>query len=464
MPNDILAVWAVLVVVAVVVIAIALARAAFVDDLLRASRELQDVHSRAVPVHDINVAAVVDFDVVGHVAIGNPGVGIGHRYIEPHFDRCLRLADIPYAQAAGKVRDRRQLAVERIPEILLARVRPEARSPRAVVAALVFFTETRIDRHRREHHGPLPLILFDGPADTGAHLRRRHRWKTGAGRTGLGVFDRDINHKTPMRRFLTQIGRRLRSQEHDVARLELGVLRVARGLQPEHRHRGMATLVWRHVENPRLRRKQVCFRGRVRGPGPSSAKRNRQQFLAIEDLHHAIIADAPRCIDPIADDVVGSRRARQLAGRIRMLVRGNGATVGVGLVEVFDLARGANSKLVNISTRGFVDTGDNVMIGGFIIGGANSRVIVRGIGPSLPVSGTLQDPTLELHDGNGAIFASNDNWKESQEAEIEATGLAPTNDAESAITALLEPGSYTAVLRGKDDTTGVALIELYSLN
>src|SRR5205814_4883315 len=90
---------------------------------------------------------------------------------------------------------------------------------------------------------------------------------------------------------------------------------------------------------------------------------------------------------------------------------------GLGLVEVYDLAQGANSKLANISTRGFVDTGDNVMIGGFIVGGGSiggfARVIVRAIGPSLTgaaVSGALQDTTLELYDGNGNSLATNDDW------------------------------------------------------
>jgi len=108
------------------------------------------------------------------------------------------------------------------------------------------------------------------------------------------------------------------------------------------------------------------------------------------------------------------------------------------------------------------------MIGGFIVrGGGLKRVIIRAIGPELSQYGIpdwLQNPTLELHDSSGALVAANDNWKEAQQAEIEATGIAPTDDAESALVALLAPGSYTVVVRGNGDTTGVALFELYSLN
>jgi hypothetical protein len=141
---------------------------------------------------------------------------------------------------------------------------------------------------------------------------------------------------------------------------------------------------------------------------------------------------------------------------------------GVGVVEVYDLARTANSRLANISTRGFVDTGANVMIGGIIIGGNGSggSVLVRAIGPSLGtagISGALQDPTLELRDANGDLVRANDNWQETQQAEIEATTIPPTNPAESAIVATLTPGNYTAIVRGTGDTTGVALVEFYNI-
>jgi hypothetical protein len=154
-------------------------------------------------------------------------------------------------------------------------------------------------------------------------------------------------------------------------------------------------------------------------------------------------------------------------GAYTAILAGNNGGVGVGLVEVYDLEGGGNSNLANISTRGFVDTGDNIMIGGLIVGGT-ARVIVRALGPSVPVAGPLGDPTLELHDGSGTLVASNDNWKtrpdgSSQQAEIEATNIPPHNDLESALVRTLPPGNYTAIVRGLNDTTGVGLVEVYHL-
>jgi hypothetical protein len=146
------------------------------------------------------------------------------------------------------------------------------------------------------------------------------------------------------------------------------------------------------------------------------------------------------------------------------ILRGKNDSTGIGLVEVYDLDQAANSKLANISTRGFIDTGDNVMIGGLIVGGGDSaKVIVRAIGPSLPVAGNLADPTLELHNGDGSLLASNDNWRSDQEAEIIATTVPPSNNAESAIVRTLMPGNYTAIVRGVNNTTGVGLVEVYNL-
>jgi probable HAF family extracellular repeat protein len=146
------------------------------------------------------------------------------------------------------------------------------------------------------------------------------------------------------------------------------------------------------------------------------------------------------------------------------IVRGMNNTTGIGLVEVYDLDSTVDSKLANISTRGLVQTGDNVMIGGFIVLGSEAeKVIVRAIGPSLPLAGNLADPTLELHDSNGVLVMSDDNWRDGQESEITATGLAPTNDAESAIVQTLAPAAYTAIVQGKNGTTGIALIEVYAL-
>ena len=164
------------------------------------------------------------------------------------------------------------------------------------------------------------------------------------------------------------------------------------------------------------------------------------------------------------------------AGNYTAIVRGVSNTTGVALVEVYDLSPDTNSILGNISTRSFVQTDDNVMIGGFIVqGNRPKRVIIRAIGPELTqfgVPNVLADPTLELHDGTGALIASNDNWQTTiiggiithdQVQEILNSGLAPTDGRESAIIANLPAGNYTAIVRGVNNTTGVALVEVYDL-
>jgi N-acetylneuraminic acid mutarotase len=151
-------------------------------------------------------------------------------------------------------------------------------------------------------------------------------------------------------------------------------------------------------------------------------------------------------------------------GNYTTIVRGEGNTTGVALVEVYDLEAGSEAKLANISTRGLVQTGDNVLIGGVILRGELARrVIVRAIGPSLPVPGALADPTLELRDTNGALLALNDNWRTTQEAEIIATGVPPSHNLESAIVQTLPASNYTAIVRGQNATTGIALVEAYAL-
>ena len=154
-------------------------------------------------------------------------------------------------------------------------------------------------------------------------------------------------------------------------------------------------------------------------------------------------------------------------GAYTTVVRDLTGQPGLGFVEIYDLD--PNSSVVaNISTRGNVETGDNVMIGGFIIGGANNtRVLVRAIGPSLAaqgILGPLANPMLELHDEYGRILSTNDDWRSSQENEIIATGIPPTNDKEAAIVMTLYSGSYTAIVRGQDNSTGVALVEVYNLD
>ena len=149
------------------------------------------------------------------------------------------------------------------------------------------------------------------------------------------------------------------------------------------------------------------------------------------------------------------------------IVRGVNNGTGIGVVEAYDLDRTVDSKLANISTRGLVQTGDNVLIGGLIVLGQNPlRVLVRAIGPSLQLPGALGNPTLELHDGDGALIVANDNWRDdpAQAALITATGIPPTNDLESAVVQNLAPGNYTAIVRGVNNTTGIAVVEAYNLD
>ena len=157
-------------------------------------------------------------------------------------------------------------------------------------------------------------------------------------------------------------------------------------------------------------------------------------------------------------------------GAYTAVVSGNGNSVGTGLVEIYDLSPDSDSLVGNMSTRGFVDLGNNVLIGGFIVGsGSSGRVAIRALGPSLQdggISGTLAlaDPLLELHDPNGALIRTNDNWiTDGGATELLAAGLAPNNAAEAAILTPLAPGAYTAVVRGKGSNIGVALVEAYNL-
>ena len=159
-------------------------------------------------------------------------------------------------------------------------------------------------------------------------------------------------------------------------------------------------------------------------------------------------------------------------GDYTAVVSGKEGQTGIGLIEVYDLgavtfATTSDSHLVNISTRGFVQKGDDVMIGGFIASGGQTRVIVRALGPSLGAAGlpgALEDTTLDFVDGNGEIIASNDDWSSSEQAQqIRDTTIPPKDDREAAVVATLNPGAYTAIVRGKDDATGVGLVEVYVL-
>lgn len=221
----------------------------------------------------------------------------------------------------------------------------------------------------------------------------------------------------------------------------------------------------------------------VRGIGPSLSSFGLNPVLAdpVLELHggnNALIAANDNWTSNQAEvQATGFAPSNNLESAIVMtlapggytaILSGKNGTTGIGLVEMYDLDLASDSTLINISTRGFVQTGNNVMIAGFVFGNgtASENVIVRAIGPSLSLAGIsnpLADPTLELHNGNGALVASNDNWRDSQQAAIQASGFAPSNNFESAIVITLPPGAYTAIVAGKNGTTGVALAEVYRL-
>lgn len=149
------------------------------------------------------------------------------------------------------------------------------------------------------------------------------------------------------------------------------------------------------------------------------------------------------------------------------VVRGANNSTGIGVVEIYDLDRAADSKLANISGRGLVQTGDNALFAGVIVQGQTSqKVIVRAIGPSLNISGRLGDPVLELRNANGDLIRANDNWQTGgQKTEIEQSMLAPAHELESALVETLagNGASSTAIVRGLNDSTGIAVVEVYAL-
>jgi hypothetical protein len=153
-------------------------------------------------------------------------------------------------------------------------------------------------------------------------------------------------------------------------------------------------------------------------------------------------------------------------GNYTAIERGVNNGTGIGVVEAYDLDTSANSKLANIATRGLVQTGDNVLFAGtIVVGQASQKVIIRALGPSTGVPGAMADPTLELRDANGNLLEANDNWMDSpnKQAIIDST-IPPPNNAESAIVRTLTPANYTAIVRGVNNSTGIAVVEVYALN
>jgi hypothetical protein len=216
---------------------------------------------------------------------------------------------------------------------------------------------------------------------------------------------------------------------------------------------------------------------RAIGPSLTLSGKLIDPVLELHDSRGALIATNDNWVDAsnrqdIANTGIAPTNVRESAiltsfapGLYTTIVRGGGNTTGIALVECYDLDRTTASKFANISTRGLVQTGNNVLIGGFVVLGAGSqKVIVRAMGPSLPLADKLANPTLDLHDAQGSKIASNDNWRTTQEAEITAAGFQPPSNFESAIARRLTPGPYTAIVRGVNGSTGLALVEINALN
>ncbi len=217
---------------------------------------------------------------------------------------------------------------------------------------------------------------------------------------------------------------------------------------------------------PSLAAQGAPLRGRL--PNPKIELRNGAgRLIAANDdwMGGANQAELRRLRLQPTDKLESALVAQLDPGSYTVVLRDAKGATGIGLVELYALQAAANPA--NISTRGFVRTGDNVMIGGFILGGEQPRnLYLRALGPSLAaqnVDDPLLDPVLELRDANGALLQSNNNWRDTQEAEIESAGLPPGDDREAALLATLTPGNYTAIVKGRNKTTGVALVEVYDL-
>jgi hypothetical protein len=182
--------------------------------------------------------------------------------------------------------------------------------------------------------------------------------------------------------------------------------------------------------------------------GDQVAQINASQVAPSNDLESAIIADlAP--------------------GSYTAVVSGVGNTVGTGVVDAYDLSAASPAKLANIATRGLIQPGDKLMIAGFIVQVAPVKAVIRAVGPSLTAFGitnALPDTTLQLRDANGAIVRENDDWKTDQQQELINTGLQPSDDREAALIQTIPPGQYTAQVRGKPETTGIGVVQVYFLD
>jgi hypothetical protein len=222
---------------------------------------------------------------------------------------------------------------------------------------------------------------------------------------------------------------------------------------------------------PSLKAGSAAFPGTLQDPAMDLYDGKGKLLLVNDNWRDSQEKEIAATTIPPSDDREAAIVATLTPGAYTAILHGKDNAMGIGLIELYDLGATSSitsvtSNLANISTRGFVQTGDKVIIAGFIISEQATKVIVRGVGPELGNAGinaALQDTTLDLVDGNGVAVASNDDWRSEQEQEISDTSLAPNDDREAAIVATLKPAAYTAVLRGKGATTGVGLVEVYLL-
>lgn len=227
----------------------------------------------------------------------------------------------------------------------------------------------------------------------------------------------------------------------------------------------------------------------VRGLGPSLATSGfsgvlKDPMLEVYDSSGALIASNDNWTDaqessfaaggiyeelrPTSDlEAVIAIKLR--AGTYWAIVKGKNDPKGVAVADINDHSKGLSSNILNVTGRGIVQDSDNPLIGGLRIEGqGDANLVIRALGPSLSSAGTeqvLSDPVLELRDSNGSLISLNDNWedKDDQASQITAKGLAPTSPAEAAIVVSLSAGKYTALIRGKNNQTGVASLEAYKL-
>jgi hypothetical protein len=167
-----------------------------------------------------------------------------------------------------------------------------------------------------------------------------------------------------------------------------------------------------------------------------------------------------------SDDLESAIIANLAPGSYTAIVRGSGNTTGTGIVDAYDISAASPAKLVNIATRGLIQPGDKLMIAGFIIQNAPVKAVIRAIGPSLiafGISNALPDTTLQLRDQNGALVLENDDWRTNpqQAQELQNIHLQPSNDLEAALIATIQPGQYTVQVRGKNEATGIGVVEVY---